>query len=80
MQRRSVRRPTMSLLAAMLPDAAPQDAFDLGPARSPFVELSDDWLFLHDTVREAVAAHLRVADPDRLRRYRAAPCGSSATR
>ncbi len=66
-----VRRPTVSLLAAMLPDAAPQDAFDR-LLRLPFVELSDDGLFLHDTVREAVAAHLRSSDPDRSRRYRAA--------
>lgn len=66
-----VRRPTLSLLAAMLPDDAPQDAFDrlLG---LPFVELSDDGLVLHDTVRETVAAHLRASDPDRSRRYRAA--------
>jgi hypothetical protein len=66
-----VRRPTMSLLAAMLPDDAPRDAFDrlLG---LPFVELSDDGLVLHDTVRETVAAHLRASDPDRSRRYRAA--------
>ncbi len=66
-----VRRPTMSLLGAMLPEAAPQDAFDrlLG---LPFVELSDDGLVLHDTVRETVAAHLRSSDPDRSRRYRAA--------
>ena len=66
-----VRRPTVSLLAAMLPDAAPQDAFDR-LRRLPFVELSDDGLFLHETVREAVAGHLRSADPDRSRRYRAA--------
>jgi hypothetical protein len=66
-----VRRPTISLMAAMLPDAAPQDAFDrlLG---LPFVEVSDDGLVLHDTVRETVAAHLRSSDPDRSRRYRAA--------
>ena len=66
-----VRRPTLSLLAAMLPDAAPQDAFDR-LRRLPFVELSDDGLVLHDTVREAVAALLRSSDPDRSRRYRAA--------
>lgn len=66
-----VRRPTTSLLAAMLPDAAPQDAFDRLLAL-PFVELSDDGLVLHDTVRETVAAHLRSSDPDRSRRYRAA--------
>ncbi len=66
-----VRRPTLSLLGAMLPDAAPQDAFDR-LRRLPFVELSDDGLVLHDTVREAVAALLRATDPDRSRRYRAA--------
>ena len=66
-----VRRPTMSVLAAMLPEAAPQDAFDR-LVRLPFVEVSDDGLFVHDTVREAVAAHLRSSDPDRSRRYRAA--------
>ena len=38
----------------------------------PFVELGDDGLVLHDTVREAIAAQLRSADPDRSRRYRAA--------
>jgi hypothetical protein len=66
-----VRRPTLSLLAAMLPDAAPQDAFER--LRSlPFVELSSDGLVLHDTVREVVAAYLRASDPDRSRRYRIA--------
>ena len=66
-----VRRPTLSLLGAMLPDTAPQDAF----ARLrmlPFVELGDDGLVVHDTVRETVAALLRSSDPDRSRRYRAA--------
>ena len=66
-----VRRSTLSLLAAMLPDAAPQDAFDRLWAL-PFVELGDDGLVLHDTVREAVAAQLLSSDPDRSRRYRAA--------
>ncbi len=65
-----VRRPTLSLLAAMLPDVAPQDAFDRLRAL-PFVELSDDGLVVHDTVREAVAVLLRASDPDRSRRYRA---------
>ena len=66
-----VRRPTLSLIAAMLPDAAPQDAFDR--LRSlPFVELSSDGLVIHDTVREVVAAYLRATDPDRSRRYRIA--------
>ena len=65
-----VRRPTLSLLGAMLPDTAPQDAF----ARLrilPFVHLGDDGLVVHDTVREAVAALLRSSDPARSQRYRA---------
>lgn len=66
-----VRRPTLTLLGAMLPDAAPQDAFDRLRGL-PFVELSNDGLVLHDTVREVVAAYLRASDPDRLRRYRIA--------
>ncbi len=66
-----VRRPTLSLLGAMLPDTAPQDAF--ARLRTlPFVQLGDDGLVVHDTVREAVAALLRSSDPDRSRRYRAA--------
>ena len=66
-----VRRPTLSLMGAMLPDAAPQDAFDRLRVL-PFVELSSDGLVIHDTVREVVAAYLRATDPDRSRRYRIA--------
>ena len=55
----------------MLPDAAPQDAFERLRGL-PFVELSSDGLVLHDTVREVVAAYLRSSDPDRSRRYRIA--------
>ena len=58
-------------MAAMLPDAAPQDALDRVRGL-PFVELSSDGLVVHDTVREVVAAYLRAADPDRSRRYRIA--------
>ena len=66
-----VRRPTLSLLGAMLPETAPQDAFDR--LRSlPFVALGDDGLVLHDTVRESIAAMLRSSDPARSKRYRAA--------
>jgi DNA-binding winged helix-turn-helix (wHTH) protein len=66
-----VRRPTLSLLAAMLPDAEPQAAFDsLG--RLPFVELRADGLLVHDAVRDGVAAYLRASDPDRWHRYRIA--------
>ncbi len=66
-----VRRPTLSLMGAMLPDAAPQDAFERLRGL-PFVELSSDGLVLHDTVREVVAAYLRASDPDRSRHYRIA--------
>ncbi len=66
-----VRRPTLSLLAAMLPETAPQDAFER-LRTLPFVELGDDGLILHDTVRESVAALLRSSDPARSKRYRAA--------
>ena len=66
-----VRRPTLSLIGAMLPDAAPQDAFERLRAL-PFVESSGDGLVIHDTVREVVAAYLRATDPDRSRRYRIA--------
>ena len=66
-----VRRATLSLLAAMLPETAPQDAFDRLRAL-PFVDLGEDGLIVHDTVHEAIAAHLRSSDPDRSRRYRAA--------
>jgi hypothetical protein len=66
-----VRRATLSLLGAMLPHAAPQDAFDR--LRSlPFIELTTDGLVVHDTIREVVAAYLRASDPDGARRYRIA--------
>src|SRR5688572_29219850 len=66
-----VRRPTLSLLAAMLPETAPQDAFDR-LRTLPFVGIGDDGLVIHDTVRESVAALLRSSDPARSKRYRAA--------
>ncbi len=66
-----VRRPTLSLLAAMLPDVAPADAFERLHGL-PFVELGADGLMVHDTVRDAVAAYLRASDPDHWRGYRIA--------
>jgi hypothetical protein len=66
-----VRRITLSLLAAMLPDRAPQDAFERLRAL-PFVQLGHDGLLVHDTLREAVAQALRGADPATHRRYRGA--------
>jgi hypothetical protein len=66
-----VRRPTRSVLAAMLPGAAGDDAFER-LRQLPFVDLGMDGLMVHDTVREAVAAYLRATDPDRWRGYRIA--------
>jgi hypothetical protein len=67
----TLRRPTLSLLGALLPDVPPHDAYDmLRPL--PFVEFGPDGLLLHDTVREVVAALLRVNDPPAYRAYRIA--------
>ena len=65
-----LRRVTLSLLGALLPDGSPQDAFER-LAALPFVELGREGLVVHDTVREAVAALLRATDPVRHRAYRA---------
>ena len=66
-----LRRITLSLLAALLPGAPPQAAFErLGAL--PFVELGREGLVVHDSVREAVAALLQATDPVRRRDYRAA--------
>ena len=64
-----IRRTTRSLLGAMLPDAAPQDAYERLRAL-PFVESGSDGLIVHDVVREAIAAALRSADPARYRTLR----------
>ena len=66
-----VRRITLSLLEAMLPERAPQDAFERLRAL-PFVQLGHDGLVLHDTIQETVARALRGCDPATHRRYRAA--------
>lgn len=66
-----VRRPTLSLLGAMLPNRPPQDAFDR-LRTLPFVELDTDGLVLHDTMREVVASLLRANDPGRYRAHRVA--------
>lgn len=64
-----VRRTTRSLLSAMLPDIAPNDAYDRLQAL-PFVESSSDGLMIHDLVQQAIAARLRSADPERYYHYR----------
>lgn len=57
-----VRRVTVSLLGALLPDLAPSDAYDR-LRQLPFVDRADDGLLIHDAVREAIARSLRARDP-----------------
>lgn len=57
-----VRRVTVSLLRALLPDLAPRDAYDR-LRTLPFVDAADDGLLIHDVVREAIARSLRASDP-----------------
>jgi hypothetical protein len=66
-----LRRVTLSLLGAVVPETAPQAAFERLVAL-PFAELGREGLVIHDTVREAVLALLRATDPVRHRAYRAA--------
>lgn len=67
----TVRRSTMSLLAALLPDLAPQDAFER-LRDLPFVRLASDGLHVHDTVQEMTVHALRATDPTRYRAHRRA--------
>jgi hypothetical protein len=69
-----VRRVTLPLLEAMLPDRAPQDAFARLRAL-PFVQLGHDGLVVHDTIRETVARALSGSDAAAHRGYRAAAWG-----
>lgn len=66
-----VRRTTQSLLRAMLPDVAPQDALEKLRAL-PFIETGREGLVLHQAVQEAVSAALKAADPERYRNHRRA--------
>ncbi len=66
-----VRRTTLSLLRAMLPDAAPRDVLERLQAL-PFVENERDGLRIHDLVQEVIAASLRASDPARHQEYRRA--------
>jgi hypothetical protein len=66
-----VRRTTLSLLGAMLPDVNALDAYERLSAL-PFTEHGRDGLILADTVQQAIAAALRAADPSRYRALRRA--------
>ena len=66
-----VRRITLSLIHSMLPDVAPQDAFER--LRSlPFAKSERDGLRLHDLVHQTVGSSLRAIDPNRYQEYRRA--------
>src|SRR6516165_3792864 len=66
-----VRRTTLTLLEAMLPDDDPAELF--GALRMlPFVELGTEGLVVHDTVRVATSALLQASDPARHRAHRRA--------
>ena len=66
-----VRRTTLTLLEAMLPDDDPAELF--GALRAlPFAELGGEGLVVHDTVRVATSALLQASDPARHRAHRRA--------
>ncbi len=66
-----VRRATIPLLAALVPDQPPAEAFAALRAL-PFAEVGPDGLLVDDAVREATAALLRATDPVTYRRHRMA--------
>jgi hypothetical protein len=66
-----LRRITVSLLGAMLPDIPAQDAFSRLRAL-PFVHIALDGLHIHDAVKQVVASALRSIDPSKYRDYRRA--------
>lgn len=66
-----VRRTTHSLLGAMLPDLAPNDAYDRLQVL-PFVDSASDGLMILDLVQQVIAMHLLAADPERYHNYRRA--------
>ena len=66
-----VRRTTLTLLEAMLPEDDPAELF--GALRAlPFVELGAEGLVVHDTVRAATSALLQASDSARHRAHRRA--------
>ena len=66
-----VRCATVSLFRAMLPEAAPQDAYERVRG-VPFVQLQREGLQVHDCLQQAIALGLKAADPNRYLKYRRA--------
>ena len=64
-----VRRVTLPILRALLPEASPQDMQERIRIL-PFVQPDRDGLHIHDAVREAIAATLRADHPRQYHTYR----------
>ncbi|WP_404366863.1 winged helix-turn-helix domain-containing protein [Marinobacter sp.] len=64
-----MRRVTVSLLKALFPEFAPQDAYDR-LCQLPFVDCVRDGLVIHDAVRDPLARSLHASDPCRYLDYR----------
>lgn len=64
-----VRRVTLPILGALLPDTSPQDAQER-VRTLPFVQPERDGLHIHDAVREAIATKLRADNPQQYHAYR----------
>jgi hypothetical protein len=72
------RRMTLPLLRAMLPAAAPQDAFER-LRTLPFVESGRDGLTVHEAVKQAITTSLKTTDPSRYSALRRAAWRHLAT-
>jgi len=66
-----VRRATVSLLRAMIPDAPAKDVFDRLLAL-PFVHIELDGIHVHDSVKQVIATALKATDPSKYRQYQLA--------
>jgi predicted Ser/Thr protein kinase len=66
-----LRRVTISLLRAILPEVPPQDFFARLKSL-PFVQIDTDGLHIHDSVRQVLATTLRATDPSKYQDYRRA--------
>jgi hypothetical protein len=66
-----IRRATIPLLKVMVPEGAPRQVFERLRAL-PFVHGDADGLHVHDSIKQAIAATLRSADPTRYQGYRRA--------
>ena len=66
-----IRRATVPLLRAMVPEATSRHIFDRLRAL-PFVHSDADGLQVHDSIKQAIAASVRSADPTKYHEYRRA--------